>query len=127
MSKMPKDYRYVYSVFSADLQDYPYYPFIAKTHKEALAKFISFISNRDTICEGAELHCIGECKVVDRGIIEGSIQPFITPYRVDFKDNIVSKSFILIQYYRLIIEKYLNKLVELSKKGICYGKKRDEK
>lgn len=128
MSKKAKNHRYIYSVFSSELQDYPYYPFIAKSHKLALSKYISFISNRDTICEGAELHCIGECNVNQQGIIiDGTVQPFLIPFIVDFKNNIISKSFIVVEYYLLIIEKYLRKLVNLSKKGSCYGKKRNEK
>lgn len=127
MSKKLKNHRYIYSVFSVELQDYPYYPFIAENHKAALSKFISFISNRVSICEGAELHCIGECKVNQQGIIiDGSEQPFAIPYIVNFKNNFISKTFIVAEYYRLKIEKYLSKLVELSKKGICYGKKRNE-
>lgn len=125
MSRKPKNHRYIYSVFSAELQDYPYYPFIAETHKSALAKFISFISNRDTICEGAELHCIGECRVNQQNIIiDGSCQPFAVPFIVDFKNNILSKTFIVAEYYRLKVEKYLHKLIELSKKGFFYGKER---
>lgn len=119
MSKRPKNLWYVYSVFSVELQDYPYYPFIARNHKSALAKFISFISNRDTICEGAELHCIGECKVTTENIIiDGSLQPYAIPFIVDFKDNFISKVFILKEYYLIKIQKYLEKVGYLLKKGI---------
>lgn len=128
MSKKPKNMWFVYSVFSTELLDYPYYPFIAKNHNLALQKFISFVSNRDTICEGAELHCIGECKVNSQNIIiNGSLQPYAIPYIVDFKNNFIAKTFILAEIYRLKIEKYLSKLFELSKKGFHYGKERIKK
>lgn len=123
MSNKPKNQRYIYSVFSTELQDYPYYPFIAKTHKEALAKFISFISNRETVCEGAELHCIGTCKVNSENvIIDGSEQPYIVPYIVDFKNNILSKSFICKEYYSLKMQRYLYKLLDLLKRRFKDGK-----
>ena len=43
--KKRKDEFFVYSVFSTELQDYPYYPFIAKNHINAINKFLHFINN----------------------------------------------------------------------------------
>lgn len=121
MSRIPKNLWYVYSVFSTAQQDYPYYPFIAKNHKSALAKFISFISNRDYVCEGAELHCIGECKVnSEHIIIDGSLQPYVIPYIVDFKNNFLSRIFICKEISLIKIHKYLMQLSELLK-GEEYG------
>lgn len=121
MKRKPKDVWNVYSVFSSELQDYPYYPFIAKNHSGALAKFVDFVSNRETICNGAELHCIGECKVNSEGIIEGSIQPLLYPIRVTTKQNLISKIFLMSIFYRNIVGKYLEKVLKM--KGEQYGKK----
>ena len=110
---------FVYSAFSVDLQDYPYRPFIAKTHDSALAKFVSFISNRDTVAPNLELHCIGECQVNSEGIIDGSVQPFIIPYRVATKQNIISKTYLLSQAYINLVKKYLYKLINLEREEKC--------
>ena len=121
MSKKAKDVWNVYSVFSSELHDYPYYPFVAKTHVKALAKFVNFITDRQSVCEGAELHYIGECKVSENGIIEGSIQPLLYPIRVSSKHNIISKLYLLSIFYRNIVKKYLEKILKL--KGEKNGKR----
>lgn len=118
--KKRKDEYFVYSVFSTELQDYPYYPFIAKNHVNAINIFLHFINNRDTVCESPELHCIGECKVnPSNEIIEGSIQPYIIPFRVNVKHNIINDTIILGHFYMDILKKYLEKLFKLRKEEKC--------
>lgn len=112
--KNGKDVWNVYSVFSTELQDYPYYPFVAKNHKQALAKFVSFIQNKESICNGAELHNIGTCKIDLTGIVEGSIQPLLYPVRVSAKHNLVAKLYLMSIFYRNIVSKYLEKVLKMK-------------
>lgn len=120
---MSKDLFFVYSVFSEDLQDYPYYPFIAKNHSSALSKFINFIQYRETVCRGATLHCIGRCKVDNEGvIIDGSLQPFVVPFEVQFKGNLVSKLLVLGYIYREKLANYLKNITENQRKELPHGK-----
>lgn len=114
---MSKDKFFVYSVFSEELQDYPYYPYIAKDHSSALQKFINFISYRDSVCRGATLHCIGSCKVDEEGvIIDGSLQPFFVPFEVQYKGNLVSKLLVLGYIYRDKLSNYLKTIFENKRK-----------
>lgn len=103
--------RYVYSVFSPDIQDYPYFPFISSSHSEALTRFLKFIESKDSICNGAVLHCIGTCKVDDNGIIiDGSLQPFVVPCEVEFRDNVFSRLLLLSYSLQHVLRNYLTKL-----------------
>lgn len=111
-----KDEFYVFSIFSTELLDYPYYPFIAKSLDEGLNKYKKFISNRDTICAGAELHVIGSCKVDIDGIIPETIQPFISPMRVIIRDNIWSKTCVVASYYIDQLMSYIDRYLRIKRK-----------
>lgn len=100
----------IYSLFSEDLQDYPYYPFVASNPEEALKKFIKFCNNRDSVCPGAVLHCIGYCTVENHEILTGSIQPYLIPLEIKFKGNLISKIYIINTYITQKLERYLNKV-----------------
>lgn len=53
-----KKCEYVYSIFSREFQDYPYYPFFAKNNTLALREFYKFCKDRERICPEPELHLI---------------------------------------------------------------------
>lgn len=113
---------YVFSVYSSALGNYPYYPFIARTVNEGIKKYISFLSNREYICDGAELHIIGTCNVYKDKIDPECLSPYIIPKRVEIKDNFISRIYVLGEFYLQAFEKYLNTL----KERIGYGKTRNE-
>lgn len=109
---------YVFSVYSSALGNYPYYPFVARTINEGIRKYVSFISNREYICDGAELHIIGTCNIYKDKIDPECLVPYIVPKRVELKDNLPAKIFILGEYYLQAFNKYLKTL----KERINYGK-----
>lgn len=103
---------YVFSVYSSVLGNYPYYPFIAKTVSDGIRKYISFLRNRDYICDGAELHVIGTCNVYKDKIEPENIQPLLYPKRVEIKDNFISTIVILGEYYIQELRRYFTVLLE---------------
>ena len=121
MKKLKNDYL-VFSIFSSELQDYPYYPFVCKDYTQALLKFVNFVSNRDTIAPGAELHCIGSCKVEDGEILDGSIQPLVCPVVVTSKSNVISKGYLLGNYYIEKAKSYIKSII--NERGKLWKKKK---
>lgn len=111
---------YVFSVYSSVLGNYPYYPFIAKDVNTGIRKYISFLRNREYICDGAELHIIGTCNVYKDSIEPENITPLIIPKRVEIKNNMLSKIFILGEVYLQTFNKYLKTL----KERYDYGRKK---
>nr|DAR21894.1 MAG TPA: hypothetical protein [Microviridae sp.] len=118
----------VFSVYSHELEDYPYYPFIADSVNQGIKKYIQFLNCKQSICEGAELHILGTCeqyfdKDGTHGVLE-NIQPFLFPQRVSFREDflgrIISKLFVLSAVYGSKSVQYISKF--LSKKGLKNGK-----
>lgn len=100
---MKSSKRLVFSVYSHDLEDYPYYPFIGDSIQDGIKKFVKFCNTKNNICSGAELHWIGTCeqyydKDNSYGILE-NIQPLMLPQRITFKRDffgrIISQCFVL--------------------------------
>lgn len=112
---------YVFSVYSSALGNYPYYPFVGRSVAEGIRKYMSFISNREYICDGAELHIIGTCNIYKDKINPECLVPYIIPKRVEIKDNLSAKIFILGEYYLQAFNKYLKTL----KERISYGKSKE--
>lgn len=112
---------YVFSVYSSVLGNYPYYPFIARSVDEGLRKYISFLRNKEYLCEGAELHIIGTCNVYRGQIEPENIQPLLYPKRVELKNNLLSTVIILGEYYIQELRRYFTVLKERYKKN---GKER---
>lgn len=84
------DKAFVFSVYSHELENYPYYPYVAKTVTDGLKKFIRQLRDKQTICAGAELHIIGTCERVadvDGAPAYENIQPLAFPQRVTFKKD----------------------------------------
>lgn len=115
----------VFSVYSHELENYPYLPFLADSISDAIAKYIRFIDKRNSICAGAELHWIGTCEqYYDSGTSNEAtlenIQPLMVPQRVTFKRDlfgrIVSKVFVLGVIYRDRVVNYLSSLFERKEK-----------
>lgn len=121
MSRKRKCDYYVFSVFSTEVGDYPYYPFVAKDVRDGIRKYMSFLRNRDTICPGAELHLIGTCEIYPDSICPRNVQPLMLPQRVDIKDNVFGKLLILGTHYHFVLSEYLKKL-----KGRFIDDTRDE-
>lgn len=104
----------VFSVYSHDLEDYPYFPFVADSVSSAIKKFHKFLSIRPGICPGAELHVIGTCEEYfdyeSGGRLE-NIQPLLLPQRVEIKKTLfgrtLAKLVILGSDYFLKIKDYL--------------------
>lgn len=103
---------YVFSVFSNVLQDYPYFPFVAKSINEGISKFIRFIDRRDSICEGAELHVIGTCDYCGKDFPLENICPYMFPQRVEFKNKLTATLFTLSSFYTLKVTDYLSNLFD---------------
>ena len=124
---MKKHELLVFSVYSHTLENYPYFPFVAKSVPDAIKKFIRFCSDRASICEGAELHWIGTCecywdKDPDSPQLE-NIQPLAFPQRITFKKDLfgrlISRVFVLGVLYH---DKIVGYLQDLFKKGGFNGK-----
>ncbi|WGL31207.1 hypothetical protein [Dipodfec virus UOA04_Rod_771] len=123
MSKSSK--RLIFSVYSHELEDYPYYPFVAKDLNDGIKKFVRFCRDRSTICEGAELHWIGTCESFwdknpdSRYPVLENIQPLMFPQRIELKKNwlghITSRCFILGVLFRDRVVSYISEY--LQKKG----------
>lgn len=119
--------RLVFSVYSHDLEDYPYFPFVAANVSDGIKKFRKFLSSKSSICPGAELHIIGTCEVYsdfpDDNNVE-NIQPLIMPQRVVFKRSLfgrtVAKTVFLGSFY---LDKILQFIVTFMK-GSNDGKSR---
>lgn len=118
----------IFSVYSHELEDYPYYPFVAKDVNQGIKKYIRFLDSKKTVCEGAELHIIGTCEhYFDKdgtyGVLE-NIQPFLFPKRVSFREDffgrILSKVYVLSSLYGFKATSYIDNF--LNKKGPENGK-----
>ncbi|WGL31236.1 hypothetical protein [Dipodfec virus UOA04_Rod_819] len=109
---------FVFSIFCDELKDYPYVPFIAPTVEKGIYYYKKFISEADYICPHPELHIIGRCaynpesKTADFNYLE----PYLVPCRVEFKNNLYSKSVMLGYWIRDIFQSYLNRLQVYFKK-----------
>lgn len=115
--------RMIFSIYSHDLEDYPYYPFLAVDTDEAIKKYHSFLKKRGTICSGAELHWIGTCEAYwdrdkdSRFPSLENIQPLAFPQRVGITQNWLGhnlfRMYILgsefVEKIRCYLEKYLQK------------------
>ncbi len=112
---------YVFSVFSSVIGNYPYYPFIGKTVTDGLQKYMKFLRNRESICEGAELHLIGTCELYPDSTELENLQPYIIPKRVEIKNNRFSRLLVLGTFYLQSFERYLKTL----KERINYGKEKN--
>lgn len=110
---------YVFSVFSSAIGNYPYYPFIGRTIEDGIKKYIKFLRNRGSICEGAELHLIGTCELHPDSREFENLQPYIIPKRVEIKNNFYSKLVVLSEFYLQSFNSYLKTL----KERFNYGKK----
>jgi hypothetical protein len=107
----------VFSIYSTALENYPYKPFLAKNVNDAIVKFISFLRNKKSVCEGAELHLIGKCEQCkDSDLIE-NIQAFLLPQRVEIKENFYKGLVICGFCFYEKIENYLNELERSFKNG----------
>jgi len=120
--KKSKFTHFVFSIYSTALCNYPYYPFVAKTVNEAIHKYIKFITYKDAICEGAELHLIGTCELHPNSTELENLQPYIVPKKVEIKENFLSKLFVLIDCKVVAFERYLKTLSE--RKSVQNGKTR---
>ena len=100
---------YVFSVYSPDLEDYPYFPFFGKSITDGINQYVRFLSGIENICSGPELHLIGYCDNYD-GVYR-NIQPALQPKRVDISDRFYGKLYALACYYVYKIERYLEKLM----------------
>lgn len=123
MAKCSK--RLIFSVYSHTLEDYPYHPFVAKDLSDGVKKFVRFCRDRESICEGAELHCIGTCEAYwDKSpnskypVLE-NIQPLLLPQRVELKKDwlghFTSRLVVLGVLYHDRVVKYLQ---DLFMKGV---------
>lgn len=112
MRRRSKYEHYVFSVYSSVLGNYPYYPFIAKDIFGGIRKYISFLNNREYICDGAELHVIGTCNVYKNKIDPENLVPYIVPQRVELKNNVFSRLLVLGECYLQAFSKYLKTLKE---------------
>lgn len=122
--------RLVFSVYSHELEDYPYYPFLANNLSDGVKRFVRFCRDKESICPGAELHWIGTCecywnndKDTSAPVLE-NIQPLAFPQRVKLSENwlghITSRCFILGVLYHDKVVNYLENI--FSKKGLKNGK-----
>ena len=120
MSKRSKHEWLVFSVYSTEIQNYPYYPFVAKSVSDGITRFLHFIEQKGSICEGSELHVIGTCDIYNDRLIPENIQPLIVPRRVEIKANIFSQVVCLSAFYISKLSHYLKVL----KERYDYGKAR---
>lgn len=81
LSKKKNEY-YICSIFCRDLDDYPYFPFVAKNITDAVRKYSRFNLNSDKICPNPELHIIGTCCVDENGSLY-KIQRNFYVYHID--------------------------------------------
>lgn len=100
----------VFSIYSPDIENYPYYPFIAKNVYEGIQQYIKFIRERDKICPNPQLHYIGN--IVERnGLAHPSdIQPLLAPQLVELSGNFLSWTFVTLVELSLKFSDYLKKI-----------------
>ena len=99
----------VFSVYSPDIEDYPYFPFFGKSVTEGVRLFMKFIESKEHICPNPELHLLGECREFNGSYVD--IQPFMFPKRVEVVDNIFGRCCVLAFHYYHKICLYLDRLM----------------
>ncbi len=132
IKKAKNDY-YVCSIYCTDLQDYPYFPFTAKSVSTAICKYFRFCMNKSKICPNPELHIIGTCKLSENGSIV-KIQKSMYVYSID-TDNLKAKQlyytvqlqekvseclnrfFLNLQDFSLFLEKNMKKYLIIKKEN----------
>lgn len=117
-----KNKRFVFSVYSRELEDYPYFPFIGKTISEGVTRYLDFLSNRPGVCPLPELHLIGTCRVIFDVIQD--IQPYLFPKRVDFETKLLWKLKVLSSHYFEKISDYLSRYMLKGYKEKCHNQKK---
>ncbi|WGL31154.1 hypothetical protein [Dipodfec virus UOA04_Rod_753] len=66
---MSRKVKNVYSIFSFDLDDYPYAPFVARDNYDAVAKFAHFCIDKARICNNPQLRLIGKVCLNEDGTV----------------------------------------------------------
>ena len=103
-----KDEYYICSVYSYDIADYPYIPFIAKTISNAICMYLYMSINEGSIkCPNAELHIIGTARVKNGHIVEFKPSKYI--YRID-TDSLNAKTIYYTEQFKNRVRLALNRL-----------------
>lgn len=103
---------FVFSIFCDELKDYPYVPFLAESVEKGIYYYKKFIAEAERVCPRPELHIIGRCsynadsKTADFNYLE----PYLVPCRVEFSNNLYTKSVMLGYWIRDIFQNYLTRL-----------------
>lgn len=115
--------RLVFSVYSHELENYPYYPFIANSIKDGITKFVRFCNARKSICEGAELHWIGTCECYydksDKGFLLENIQPLMIPQRIEFRHDFFGRLAITTHILGVLFADKVRDYVSVYLSGLC--------
>ncbi|UPW41988.1 hypothetical protein [Dipodfec virus RodF1_47] len=122
-----KNKYYIFSIFSSKLQDYPYYPFPAKTISQGIVHYLRFIENRGSVCEEPQLHIIGTCRIPPNSTDLEYIEPYVIPKNVEIKDNRFSRLVVLGFYHLDKFQRYLNTLYERINYARKHYRKQDSK
>lgn len=108
---MPKSKKMqVYSIYCGEegIEDYPYFPFVARNVTHAIRQYVTFFVSKDRIPPFCELHLIGTCDVSSSGI--SNIQPIFFPKRVDFEGRLFGRLVALSTIYLGRIISYIERL-----------------
>lgn len=122
---------YVFSVYSHEIENYPYKPYVANSIISGVQKYIAFLKYKNAICDGAELHWIGTCESYwDKSLdsqypVYENIQPLMLPQRITFKDDWLGRLcvtyFVLGLDFHEKVKKYFERLF------VSRGNRKDNK
>ena len=96
-----KDEYFICSIYSYDIGDYPFTPFIAKNVPNAICRYLVMAINQGAkFCPNPELHIIGTAIVKKGRILE--IKPSDYIYRIDTENHLAKRLYYTIQLQKKV-------------------------
>lgn len=86
MTRLKKRIVNIYSIYSPELDDYPYAPFTAHSNFEAVGKFTNFCLDKKRVCNNPQLRLIGKACLDSNGKI-CTVHPLMQVFVIDLNSK----------------------------------------